>query len=124
MTSKPLVRRTLATLRNAELGFFGVVVYTRVHTPRFCGDLASAGTLLFIFGEVRAFRTNWLIVGIIYSPKKPGTASPPSLVCVASATAPGLPPERRVKRRQILSAVAWGVKQPARRLLHPQWQVR
>jgi hypothetical protein len=34
MTSKPLVRRTLATLRSAEFGFFGVVVYTRVHTPR------------------------------------------------------------------------------------------
>src|SRR5262249_49595650 len=26
MTSKPLVRRTLATLRSAEFGFFGVVV--------------------------------------------------------------------------------------------------
>ena len=37
MTSKPFVRRTLATLRSAEFGFFGVVVYTRVHTPRFCG---------------------------------------------------------------------------------------
>src|SRR6476661_5651192 len=30
----PLVRRTRATLRRAEFGFFGVVVYTRVHTPR------------------------------------------------------------------------------------------
>ena len=37
MTSNPLVRRTLATLRIAEFGFFGVVVYTRVQTPRFCG---------------------------------------------------------------------------------------
>src|SRR6187200_2107633 len=26
--------RTRATLRSAEFGFFGVVVYTRVHTPR------------------------------------------------------------------------------------------
>src|SRR5207244_5268407 len=26
--------RTRATLRRAEFGFFGVVVYTRVHTPR------------------------------------------------------------------------------------------
>jgi hypothetical protein len=26
ITSKPLVRRTLATLRSAEFGFFGVVV--------------------------------------------------------------------------------------------------
>jgi len=24
----------LATFRSAEFGFFGVVVYTRVHTPR------------------------------------------------------------------------------------------
>lgn len=35
VTSKPLVKRTRATLRNAEFGFLGVVVYTRVHTPRF-----------------------------------------------------------------------------------------
>ena len=35
----PLVSRTLATFRSAELGFFGVVVYTRTHTPRFCGQL-------------------------------------------------------------------------------------
>ena len=26
------------TLRKAEFGFFGVVVLTTVHTPRFCGD--------------------------------------------------------------------------------------
>ena len=31
MTSKPLVRRTLATLRRAELGFLGVVVYAGAH---------------------------------------------------------------------------------------------
>ena len=43
MTSKPLVRRTLATLRSAEFGFFGVVVYTRVQTPRRCGLSCSAG---------------------------------------------------------------------------------
>src|SRR3546814_14902042 len=43
-TSKPLVRRTRHTLRSAELGFFGVVVYTRVHTPRRCGQFCSAGT--------------------------------------------------------------------------------
>jgi hypothetical protein len=28
-----LVRRTRATFRIAEFGFFGVVVYTRVQTP-------------------------------------------------------------------------------------------
>jgi len=32
-----LVRRTRAILRNAELGFLGVIVRTTVHTPRFCG---------------------------------------------------------------------------------------
>jgi hypothetical protein len=31
----PDVRRTLATLRKAEFGFFGVVVLTTVQTPRF-----------------------------------------------------------------------------------------
>ena len=46
MISKPLVRRTFATLRSAEFGFFGVVVYTRVQTPRRCGQSASAGELL------------------------------------------------------------------------------
>ena len=33
----PFVNFTRATLRNAEFGFFGVVVYTLVHTPLFCG---------------------------------------------------------------------------------------
>src|SRR5665213_3232364 len=32
VTSMPLVRRTRATLRNAEFGFFGVCVYTQ--TPK------------------------------------------------------------------------------------------
>ena len=40
----PLVSRTRATLRSAEFGFFGVWVYTRVQTPRFCGQDCSAGT--------------------------------------------------------------------------------
>src|SRR5580704_17796352 len=66
MTSKPLVRRTFATLRNAEFGFFGVVVYTRVQTPRFCGLRFSAGTLLFDTGATRPLRTSWLIVGILF----------------------------------------------------------
>jgi hypothetical protein len=58
----------LATLRSAELGFFGVVVYTRVHTPRFCGHASKAGTLLFSTGALRGFRTNWLMVGIEWVP--------------------------------------------------------
>ena len=39
---------TLATLRIAELGFLGVVVYTLVQTPRFCGQEFKAGALLFV----------------------------------------------------------------------------
>ena len=38
----PFVRRTRATLRSAEFGFFGVWVKTRTHTPRFCGLFCSA----------------------------------------------------------------------------------
>jgi small subunit ribosomal protein S7 len=41
-TSIRLVSRTRATLRSAEFGFLGVVVYTRVHTPRRCGRPGSA----------------------------------------------------------------------------------
>src|SRR3954468_8837452 len=33
----PPEMRTRATLRRAEFGFLGVVVYTRVQTPRRCG---------------------------------------------------------------------------------------
>jgi hypothetical protein len=51
-------------LRKAELGFFGVVVYTRVHTPRFCGEAASAGTLDFHAGSFRPVRINWVVVAI------------------------------------------------------------
>jgi hypothetical protein len=42
----------------AELGFFGVVVYTRVQTPRFCGHPCKAGTVLFSRLLVRALRTS------------------------------------------------------------------
>ena len=46
VTSKPEVRRTRATLRSAELGFFGVEVYTRVQTPRRSGQDFKAGDLV------------------------------------------------------------------------------
>src|SRR5262249_5203171 len=52
--SVPFVSLTLATLRRAELGLRGVIVYTRVHTPRFCGELSSAPD--FDFFLVRVFR--------------------------------------------------------------------
>src|SRR5687768_2790280 len=59
----PLVRRTRATLRSAEFGFFGVVVYTRVHTPRRWGEPLRAGVLVLVTLDWRPLRTNWLIVG-------------------------------------------------------------
>src|SRR5208283_202040 len=61
----PLVSRTRATLRSAELGFFGVWVYTRVQTPRFCGQDCSAGLAVLYFGAVRPLRTSWLNVGTL-----------------------------------------------------------
>src|SRR5436853_7691351 len=67
VTSIPLVTRTRATLRNAEFGFFGVCVYTRVQTPRFCGDCCNAGLAVLYFGAVRPLRTNWLNVGTLQS---------------------------------------------------------
>jgi hypothetical protein len=59
-----LVSRTLATFRRAEFGFFGVVVYTRVQTPRRCGQASRAGTLLFATTRLRGLRTSWLIVAM------------------------------------------------------------
>ena len=69
ITSNPFVRCTLATFRSAEFGFLGVVVYTRVHTPRLAGQFSSAGTLLFVTGAWRGLRTSWLVVGIYIGPE-------------------------------------------------------
>src|SRR3954463_4431129 len=63
MTSKPLVSRTFATLRSAEFGFFGVVVYTRVQTPRRCGEPLRAGVLVFDALSRRPLRTSCWMVG-------------------------------------------------------------
>jgi hypothetical protein len=63
VTSIPLVRRTRATFRSAEFGFLGVEVYTRVQTPRFWGQLSSAGLEVFQRGGFRPKRTSWLNVG-------------------------------------------------------------
>src|SRR5207244_11452312 len=63
VTSNPFVSRTRATLRNAEFGFFGVVVYTRVHTPRFCGFPRRCGAFSFFSTSRRPCRTSWLMVG-------------------------------------------------------------
>src|SRR5690349_7003473 len=69
----PLVSRTRATLRRAEFGFLGVVVYTRVHTPRRCGaatrflrplpDFRPGVASFLVFG-LRPLRTSWEVVGI------------------------------------------------------------
>ena len=67
MTSIWLVNRTRATLRSAEFGFFGVVVKTRVQTPRRCGAAIRAlrpcpdfkpGVVTFFVGRVRPLRTS------------------------------------------------------------------
>src|SRR5436190_6781493 len=64
VTSRPLVRRTRATLRSAEFGFFGVVVYTRMQTPRFWGHACIAGVFDFLRTASRPMRTSWLMVGM------------------------------------------------------------
>src|SRR5215213_6605841 len=60
------VSRTRATLRRAEFGFFGVVVYTRVHTPRRWGAPFKAGVLVFSVLVIRPLRTSCWIVGTRY----------------------------------------------------------
>src|SRR5215213_2119579 len=73
VTSIPFVRRTRATLRSAEFGFFGVVVYTRVHTPRRCGAAVfflrplpdfRPGVAIFLGLGERPLRISWLVVGM------------------------------------------------------------
>src|SRR6185295_7706150 len=66
VTSIPLVRRTRATLRRAEFGFLGVVVYTRVHTPRRCGAPFRAGVLVLVALVSRPLRTSCWMVGTRY----------------------------------------------------------
>ncbi len=56
-----------ANLRNlpiAEFGFFGVVVYTRVHTPRFCGQDSKCCDLDILTFASRGLRISCWIVGI------------------------------------------------------------
>ena len=58
MTSNPDVSLTLQTFLKAELGFFGVVVYTLVHTPLLWGDHFRAGTSVLDTFLLRGFLTN------------------------------------------------------------------
>ena len=57
------VRRTRATLRSAEFGFFGVWVNTRVQTPRRWGEPLRAGVFDFSGLVSRPLRTSCSIVG-------------------------------------------------------------
>ena len=59
-------RRT-SDLTKGGVRFLGVVVCTRVHTPRFCGQPLSAGDAVFLRALTRPFRTSWLMVGVISS---------------------------------------------------------
>src|SRR6185312_15427697 len=59
----PEVSRTRATFRRAEFGFFGVVVNTRVQTPRRWGEPFNAGVFDLSDFVSRPLRTSWAIVG-------------------------------------------------------------
>jgi hypothetical protein len=65
VTSTEFVNRTRATLRKAEFGFFGVCVYTRMHTPRFSGQPANAGDFVFTRTFSRPIRTSCENVGTV-----------------------------------------------------------
>src|SRR3954454_7768680 len=86
----PLVRRTRATLRSAEFGFFGVVVYTRVQTPRRWGEPFNAGVLVFSTLSSRPLRTSWLIVGMGGLDLLPALGR--ALECLALPVVPGAGP--------------------------------
>src|SRR5436190_23794733 len=66
VTSMEFVKRTRATLRNAEFGFLGVCVYTRMHTPRFSGQPANAGDFVFVRIPSRPIRTSCENVGTVF----------------------------------------------------------
>src|SRR5207245_8015271 len=66
VTSCPFVSRTRATLRRAEFGFLGVVVYTRMQTPRFWGHACMAGVFDFFRTASRPLWTSWLMVGMAH----------------------------------------------------------
>src|SRR6187200_100848 len=97
--------RTRATLRSAEFGFFGVVVYTRVHTPRRCGaatfflrplpDLRPGVASFLVFG-VRPLRTSWEVVGM-----RAGHGSSGPVVDPAGERAYGRPGKRRGAQRSV-----------------------
>src|SRR6202020_3158835 len=104
VTSTWLVSLTRATFRSAEFGFFGVVVYTRVHTPRRCGAATfflrplpdfRPGVASFFLGGVRPLRTNWLVVGMRLATLAGGPSPAVSILWpppAAAALSPEHPP--------------------------------
>src|SRR5688572_400222 len=93
VTSIWLVSRTRQTLRRAEFGFFGVVVYTRVQTPRRWGAATfflrplpdfRPGVASFFFGAWRPLRTSCEVVGI----RRGMVAAGPGAACYAAAHLP------------------------------------
>ena len=64
VTSSPLVRRTRATFRKAEFGFFGVIVFTWVQTPRRWGLPATS--------NVRLGRSGWPGFGPVETTRNAG----------------------------------------------------
>src|SRR6476661_896832 len=98
----PLVRRTRATLRRAEFGFLGVVVYTRVHTPRRWGLPFSAGVLVLLVFAWRPLRTSCWIVGTGFLRSlRPLPGRPHRLLCLCvrrSPPRPGVGPAPAVGR--------------------------
>src|SRR5258708_6251655 len=76
VTSIAFVSRTRATLRSAEFGFFGVCVYTRMHTPRFSGQPASAGDFVFMRTASRPILTNCENVGTVVPLFRPAAQRP------------------------------------------------
>lgn len=61
-----LLNRTLAILRGAELGFFGVLVETRGRTPRFWGHWSEARVRSVRRFSSLPWRINWFNVGIAF----------------------------------------------------------
>src|SRR4051812_49823025 len=90
--------RTRATLRSAEFGFFGVVVYTRVHTPRRWGAATfflrplpdfRPGVESFFGLGLRPLRMSWLVVGmrrVMLAGKIGATVRGPAAATGASAS--------------------------------------
>ena len=116
----PEVSLTRATLRSAEFGFLGVVVYTRVHTPRRCGEPLRAGVVVFVTLSCRPLRTSWLMVGnldplSVWSmsrrlPRLRGVSGgrPPRSGVSLRMLSPALPAPARVAVTS--SVVVWGAR--------------